>query len=289
MKLIKFASITKKIALAAFGLFLLLFLPVHLGINLCLLREDGGEWYRNASHFMGTNYIVKVFEIVLLASVLFHIVIAILLTIENLLARPIRYKVATKTKTPFMSRYMIWTGGVIACFLVIHFINFYFVKFDLVEGKYSADMEQVDKHFQEKAVKLQSGELSETEQASLMAQYQAISQVSMDKMDKNRKNLVNLSKDEVKLYCGEDFKHYEPDFYNMSLELFANKTYSIIYLLVFVILGFHLFHAIGSLAQTLGLNHKKYTPIIDVVALAYAVLIPLGFAVIPLWLMFMIK
>ena len=75
----------------------------------------------------------------------------------------------------------------------------------------------------------------------------------------------------------------------MSLELFANKTYSIIYLLVFVILGFHLFHAIGSLAQTLGLNHKKYTPIIDVVALAYAVLIPLGFAVIPLWLMFMIK
>jgi hypothetical protein len=43
MKLIQFASITKKIALASFGLFLLLFLPVHLGINLCLLREEDGD------------------------------------------------------------------------------------------------------------------------------------------------------------------------------------------------------------------------------------------------------
>ncbi|MFA6806048.1 MAG: succinate dehydrogenase cytochrome b subunit [Bacteroidales bacterium] len=286
MKLIKFASITKKIALAAFGLFLLLFLPVHMGINLCLLREDGGEWYRNASHFMGTNYIVKVFEIVLLASVLLHIIIAIILTIENLLARPIRYKVKTKTKTPFMSRYMIWTGGIIACFLIIHFINFYFVKFDLVEGKYSAEMEQVDKVFQEKAVKLQQGELNEKEQATLMAQYQAISQIPVEKMDKSKKNLVNLSKEEVSLYYGEGFEDYEPDFYTMSKDLFANKTYSIIYLFAFLILGFHLYHAINSLAQTLGLNHKKYTPVIDIVSLAYAVLMPLGFAIIPIWMIF---
>jgi succinate dehydrogenase/fumarate reductase cytochrome b subunit len=286
MKLIQFASITKKIALAAFGLFLLLFLPVHLGINLCLLRDDGGEWYRNASHFMGTNYIVKVFEIVLLASVLLHICLAIYLTIENWLARPVRYKVRTKTKTPFMSRYMIWTGGIIACFLVLHFINFYFVKLDLVQGKYSASIEQVDKLFQQKAIKLQQGELNEKEQAALMAQYQAISQISPEKMDKSQKNMVNLTKEEVIQYCGEDFKHVEPDFYTMSKELFANKTYSLIYLVVFVVLGFHLYHAINSLAQTLGLSHRKYSPIIDWISVFYAVLVPLGFAIIPLWFMF---
>lgn len=287
MKLIQFASITKKIALASFGAFLLLFLPVHLGINLCLLRDDGGEWYRNASHFMGTNYIVKVFEIVLMASVLLHIVIAILLTIENWLARPVRYKVRTKTKTPFMSRYMIWTGGIIACFLVLHFINFYFVKLDLVEGKYTASIEKVDKLFQEKALKLQQGELSEKEQAALMAQYQAISQITPDKMDKSQKNMVNLTKEEVNTYCGEDFKHKEPDFYTMSQELFANKTYSLIYLIVFVVLGFHLYHAVNSMAQTFGLSHRKYSPVIDWVSILYAIIIPLGFAIIPIWFMMM--
>lgn len=286
MKLIQFASITKKMALAAFGLFLLLFLPVHLGINLCLLREDGGEWYRNASHFMGTNYIVKVFEIVLMASVLLHIIIAILLTIENFLARPVKYKVKSKTKTKTGSKYMIITGVVIACFLVLHFINFYFVKLDLIEGKYTAEIEKIDKHFQQKALKLQKGELNEKEQAQLMAQYQAISLVSQEKMDMSQKNLVNLSKEEVKLYCGEDFEEYEPDFYVMSQDLFSNRLYSIIYIFVFVILGLHLSHAIKSIAQTFGLNHNKYNYAIELVANSYAILIPIGFALIPIWIMY---
>lgn len=286
MKLIKFASITKKIAIAAFGLFLLLFLPVHLGINLCLLREDGGEWYRNASHFMGTNYIVKVFELVLLASVLLHILIGIMLTIQNFVARPVRYKVRTKSKTPFMSRYMIWTGGIIAAFLILHFINFYFVKYDLVEGKYSAKIEHVTDFFQEKSIRLQAGELSQEEQASLMAQYQASSQMPANKIDKNMKNFVDLSKDDLVLYFGEDFKKYEPDFYIMSQELFANKTYSVIYLIAFLVLAFHLYHAVNSAFQTLGLSHRKYSPIIDLVSIAYAVIIPLGFAIIPIWIMF---
>ena len=62
MNLPKIASISKKIVVALLGLFLVLFVGVHLGINLCLLRDDGGTWYRAASNFMGTNYVVKVFE-----------------------------------------------------------------------------------------------------------------------------------------------------------------------------------------------------------------------------------
>jgi len=287
MKLIQFASITKKMALAAFGIFLVVFLPVHMGINLCILRDDGGEWYRNACHFMGTNYIVKVFEIVLMACIVLHIIIAIILTIENWLARPVRYKVSSKTKTHTMSRYMIWTGGLIACFIILHFINFYFVKYNIVEGKYCANIDQVDKHFQQKALKLQSGELNEKDQAKLMAQYQAISQIAPSKMDKSQKTLVNLSKEDVKTYCGEDFKEAEPDFYTMCRELFANRLYSLIYLLVFIVMGFHLVHAINSLAQTFGLNHKKYNSTIEWIAIGYAIIIPAGFAIIPLWVMFL--
>ena len=129
MQIVKLTSITKKLAMGALGAFLLIFLPAHMGMNLCIIRSDGGEWYRNVCHFMGTNYIVKIFEVVLMATILLHIVIALLLTLENWKARPVRYKVVTKSKTHFMSKYMIWTGGIIAVFLVIHFINFYFVSF----------------------------------------------------------------------------------------------------------------------------------------------------------------
>jgi len=60
-----FSSITQKIWMALLGLFLMVFLVVHLGINLCLLRNDGGLWFHEAAHFMGANYIVKVFEVAL--------------------------------------------------------------------------------------------------------------------------------------------------------------------------------------------------------------------------------
>ena len=93
MSLVKFASITKKMTIAAVGAFLLVFLPMHMGLNLCILREDGGEWYRNVCHFMGTNWIVKIMEVVLMLSVLVHVVVAILLTVENKKARPIGYAV----------------------------------------------------------------------------------------------------------------------------------------------------------------------------------------------------
>jgi len=63
-----FSSIAKKIWMALMGLFLMVFLVVHLGINLCLLRDDGGVWFRTAAHFMGTNYIVKI-----LMNILFNI------------------------------------------------------------------------------------------------------------------------------------------------------------------------------------------------------------------------
>ncbi len=281
MRLNQFASITKKMAIAAFGAFLLLFLPVHLGINLCLLRDDGGHWFRLASHFMGTNYIVKVFEIVLIGSVLLHIIIGILLTIQNLLARPVRYKVSHKSKTHFMSRYMIYTGGLVGVFLIIHFVNFYFVKINLVEGKYTAKLEQVQKAFGEKLNRLQAHEIDEAEQEVLMAQYHALTNVPQEKIDKYHVNLINLTKDEVEVYCGKDYKA-QPDFYAMSKDLFSNKYYSLIYILSFIILGLHLMHAINSLAQTFGLSHKKYNSTIEFVAIAYAIIVPLGFALIPI-------
>jgi succinate dehydrogenase / fumarate reductase, cytochrome b subunit len=131
---LRFSSITKKIWMALLGIFLLIFLVVHLSINLCLLRHDNGNWFNDAATFMGTNYVVKVFEIVLFAGFLFHILLGIILQVQNWMSRPVRYKISNRSETPFLSKYMIWTGAVVFTFLVIHLMNFYSIKLGWTEG-----------------------------------------------------------------------------------------------------------------------------------------------------------
>jgi succinate dehydrogenase / fumarate reductase cytochrome b subunit len=50
-------------------------------------------------------------------------------------------------------------------------------------------------------------------------------------------------------------------------------------------LGFHLWHGFSSSFQTLGINHAKYTPIIEIVGKAFSVIISLAFASIPIYLL----
>jgi succinate dehydrogenase / fumarate reductase cytochrome b subunit len=76
------------------------------------------------------------------------------------------------------------------------------------------------------------------------------------------------------------------DFYSVAHNLFKIPAYDFIYLTCFTLLGFHLFHAFYSAFQTLGLNHRLWTPVVKIVALVYAIIIPAGFAFISitLWL-----
>lgn len=76
------------------------------------------------------------------------------------------------------------------------------------------------------------------------------------------------------------------DFYNMAINLFSNPGYSIFYIVCMVFLSFHLLHAFQSAFQTMGLNHKKYSPIINWIGIIYAIVIPAGFAVIPAYFLF---
>jgi succinate dehydrogenase / fumarate reductase cytochrome b subunit len=73
------------------------------------------------------------------------------------------------------------------------------------------------------------------------------------------------------------------DFYSMAFNLFSNNTYSVIYIILLIILGFHLNHAFESAFQSMGLDHSKYTPYIKAVGDIYSVVIPLGFCLIPLY------
>jgi succinate dehydrogenase / fumarate reductase cytochrome b subunit len=216
-KLLSYSSITKKIVMALAGLFLISFLVVHLSINLLLLNNDDGAAFKVAVEFMTTNPLIKIMEIVLMSGFAIHIVVGVIIQIQNWLARPVRYKVEGYSHLSFFSKYMIHTGAIIFVFLCVHFANFYFVKLGLVSPPEGVGKE---------------------------------------------------------------------DFYQMATLLFADKFYAILYIVLMVFLGFHLNHAFQSAFQTLGLNHTKYTPFIKAVGTIYSIVVPLGFASIPLFFIF---
>ena len=134
MNLPKIHSVSKKILVALLGVFLSIFLLFHAAANLCILRNDGGAWYNAFCDFMGTNYVVKVFEIILLGTFLLHIALTLWLAVTNKLARPKGYHKPQRSKTHVGSKLQVWTGLLIIACLLLHFMDFYFVKLGLVDG-----------------------------------------------------------------------------------------------------------------------------------------------------------
>lgn len=77
------------------------------------------------------------------------------------------------------------------------------------------------------------------------------------------------------------------DMYTLVATVFKNEWwYSILYLVAMVLLSFHLQHGFASAFQTLGLEHKKYSPIIKGLGTLISVLVPLGFATMPVYFLF---
>jgi succinate dehydrogenase / fumarate reductase cytochrome b subunit len=74
----------------------------------------------------------------------------------------------------------------------------------------------------------------------------------------------------------------EETLYEEMREVFSNSLAVIIYVLSMVSLSYHLMHGFQSAFQTLGLNHKKYTPFIKKIGIIYSILIPFIFALMPL-------
>lgn len=70
-------------------------------------------------------------------------------------------------------------------------------------------------------------------------------------------------------------------FHEMA-EVFESPIVIIIYVLAMFSLAYHLMHGFQSAFQTLGLNHKKYTPFIKGFGVCFSIIIPLIFALMPL-------
>ena len=210
--------------MALSGLFLILFLVVHLAGNLQLLHDDGGKAFNVYAHFMGHNAIVQFISKGNFFFILLHALVGTLLFIKNRSARGSQGYAVVKTRSnqtsPGIAKYMWAYGCVIFVFIIIHLIQFWAMM-----------------HYGEVGYGIET---------------------------------VNIDGEEVR------------NLYILVEETFSNLGFVIFYVVSMFVIALHLWHGFQSAFQTLGANHPKYTPIIKFIGAAYAVLVPLGFAVIPI-------
>ncbi len=88
--------------------------------------------------------------------------------------------------------------------------------------------------------------------------------------------------DKLVTYDGIKYK----DLYTKVSTSFSQLWIVIVYVISMIALAFHLNHGFASAFQSLGLNHKKYTPLIKGLGTVYSIIIPLMFALIPILMMF---
>jgi len=213
------SSIGRKIIMALTGLFLIMFLTVHLIGNLQLLYGDGGKAFNVYSDFMGNNPLVQLISKGNFFFIFLHTVQGIMLYLKNRSAKGSNYAVIPKNKTSWASKNMAFLGTLILAFILMHLGHFYFIfKFG--------------------------------------------------------NSVPMIAYDGVEVL----------DAYGKVVSVLTNPIWLACYLVGLAVLAFHLYHGFASAFQTLGLSHKKYTPIISMAGKAYSFLIPVGFAIIPIYL-----
>jgi len=117
------ASVARKVLVSVTGLFLIVFLVVHLGVNLTLYA--GPDIYNAAAHWMATNPAILAMRPVLALGVLLHIVVTTWLWAGNLKTRPQGYSTVDRAGTStWAARNMIVLGALILLFLLVHVSTF---------------------------------------------------------------------------------------------------------------------------------------------------------------------
>jgi succinate dehydrogenase / fumarate reductase, cytochrome b subunit len=266
------SSIIKKVWMALTGLFLCTFLVGHLAGNMQLILktgEEGRRAFNEYAYFMGHNPFIKVLSYVTYFSIIFHAVQGIYLTYQNKKARPQGYaysKPGANSSLP--SRYMAILGTIILVFIVTHMANFWW------RAKIKED---IPLHTYIISAKDQMGQTQEQEM------YYTHNLQLIPKSDeivvKNNTELF-MANFNVKIADGyKDLHTVVMDFFNPKKNDMA-FAYLLLYVVSMAVLAFHLWHGFASGFQSLGLNHKRYTPLIHGAGKLFALAVPGLFALI---------
>jgi succinate dehydrogenase / fumarate reductase cytochrome b subunit len=120
------SSIGKKLVMSLTGLFLILFLIIHVSLNACIWANDGGKMFNAGAHFMGGTVVPRVLEVGLIAGFLIHIIQGYMLTVQNMSKRKKGYAVPMGNKgSKWYSRSMGLLGTLILIFLILHVLHFW--------------------------------------------------------------------------------------------------------------------------------------------------------------------
>lgn len=143
------STIGRKYAMALSAMFLLIFLVMHLSVNM--LSVFSAEAFNAASYFMGYNPFVQfLMQPILIFAVFFHFIMGFILEAKNNKARPVKYAANDgKANSTWFSRNMIISGVVILAFLALHMYDFWLPEMThkYVEG--NVDTIGADRFFEE--------------------------------------------------------------------------------------------------------------------------------------------
>ncbi|MEL6593892.1 MAG: succinate dehydrogenase cytochrome b subunit [Bacteroidota bacterium] len=256
-------SVGRKLVMGITGLFLVSFLFVHMSGNLLLFKSDGGLAFNEYTKFMTTNPLIRVAEWILFAGFIAHIIYAAILTRKNNQARPTKYaynKNAGKSSSWF-SRNMGLTGTVVLTFLVIH-LTMFWGQYKFGDGTDTITLEQA---YQE---------------AWKIKEDVTLSGVSLEKGSYIDQTMYLTLKDK-----GADMGTTVSavSMTEVVKKSFSNEFIVIFYVIAMLLIAMHLVHGFQSSFRSLGLVHKKYTPAIEKAGIGIAVVVPLIFAIMPVY------
>lgn len=278
------SSLAKKYWMALTGLFLCTFLVGHLLGNLQLVfktGEEGRRAFNEYAYFMGHNIFIKILSWLTYISIIFHAVDGLMLAVQNKKARPQGYAYNNQgANTALPARYMAILGTVILVFIVTHMANFWWKmkitqEIPLHTYKVYPPMTQnpegdlVYYTHNGQALPVDQTEIKNHTEIHIKDMSEQLAQMGIVAKGKNAK-------------LGEGYK----DLYTVTVNFFSKDSETgliatILYVIAMFVLMFHLWHGFASAFQSLGVNHKGYNGAIKFIGKAFAVLIPLAFAMIP--------
>lgn len=281
------SSIAKKYWMALTGLFLCLFLAGHLAGNLQLLIPDGALQFNQYALFMTTNPAVKILSYLTYFSILFHAIDGILLTIQNKKARPVGYaKENPATNSGFASRNMAVLGTLILIFIITHMTNFWAkMHFDENMPLMTTSITAQDAT-QDYYVGIETGQYYLVSQVE--SKLDTLSGQNMMPKQFKIKNGTEIYAAAADVKVGDLYK----DLHKITISFFKDEKLGLIatlgYVLAMFVLGFHLWHGFQSSFQSLGLRSPKYYGFITKFGMAFSVVVPFLFAVVPLYIHFIL-
>jgi succinate dehydrogenase / fumarate reductase cytochrome b subunit len=223
------SSVGKKLVMAFTGLFLILFLIVHAGINACIFADllddsDNGEIFNIAAHFMGAYYVIRILEIGLFIGFFIHIIQGFVLVFQNRARRKIGYQVPMGSQgSAWYKKSMGLLGTLIFLFLIMH-----------------------------------------------VSQFWVHTRIIKDVPD------VNYGTTNVPL----------ENLYGRMIDVFQNPVVVVLYVIGCISLAWHLMHGFQSAFRTVGVHNKKYIAIAKGAGVAFSIIVPLLFALMPISMYF---